>query len=186
MTRFMYLVDAVPAEDDGITADVPAGVSWCGNTDGASYVVVTDAEVDRFRLVDAAPADDPEWEPLGTYALDERRMFSGVVYRCIQAHTNTVASSTPDVVPALWTVARSDGDPWVQPTMAEDAYSIGDITFHLDGLWSSKIDANTTTPGSDDRWWEQVANLTERAQQLVTSGAPFDPTDPAVWSVGGN
>ena len=45
-----YLVDAVPAEG-GITADVPAGMSWVGNTDGVHYIVRTVTEADRFRLV---------------------------------------------------------------------------------------------------------------------------------------
>jgi len=186
--RLYYLVDAIPTDDEeGITADIPSGVSWVGNTDGLTYVVLTDTEVARFRLVEAEPADDPEWEPLTAYALDDRRMWQGIVYRCIQPHTNSNPADTPDLTPALWTVARSDGDPWVQPTMAEDAYNIGDIVFHLDVLWSSKISANTTTPGSDDRWWEQVATLTERTQQVVVNGAPFAPSDPlSVWSVGGN
>lgn len=186
MTRFLYLVDAVPAgEEPGITADVPAGVAWCGNTDGTSYVVVTDAEVDRFRLVDVVPADEPAWQAGEVYTVGDRRTYDGVVYRCIQGHTNNNPNNTPPVTPALWTVARADGDPWVQPTMAQDAYSIGAIVFHLDALWSSKIDANTTTPGSDGRWWEQVANITEQALALVQSGAPFDPDDPtSVWSVG--
>lgn len=185
MTRFLYLVDAIPADDEpGVTADVPAGVSWCGNTDGTSYVVVTDVEIDRFLLAEVAPEDDPAWQAGETYAVGDRRTYGGIVYRCIQAHTSQPGWEPP-AVPALWAVARSDGDPWVQPTMAEDAYSIGRIVVHDDALWSSKIDANTTTPGSDDRWWVQVANLTERAQQLVNNGAAFALDDPAMWSVGG-
>lgn len=180
-----YLVDAVPAEDGGITADVPAGVSWCGNTDGTSYLVRTVEPIDRPLLVDVEPADDPEWSTNEQVEVGDRRSYDGIVYRCIQAH-RTQGNWRPPNVPALWTPARADGDPWVQPTMAEDAYGIGDIVWHDGALWSSQIDANTTTPGTDDRWWVQVGNVVVSASDLIAAGGPFGERDPLErWRLGG-
>lgn len=56
--------------------------------------------------------------------------------------------------------------PWVQPTGASDAYSIGEEVTHAApafpefNLWRSNIDANTTEPGTDGvfhRWWEPIS-----------------------------
>ena len=179
-----YLVDAVPAEG-GITADVPVGMSWVGNTDGVHYIVRTVTEADRFKLVETEPADEPDWQAGVQVEVDDRRTYQGVVYRCMQAHTTQVGWEPPGT-PALWTVARADGDPWVQPTMAEDSYQTGDIVWHVEALWSSQIDANTTEPGTDERWWVQVASLTVEAAEMVSRGGPFDPSDPIVmWRIGG-
>ena len=178
-----YIVDAIPTEDDGITADVPAGTAWVGNTDGTRYIVRTATEVDRQQLSNIEPADEPDWQPDQPVEIDDRRTYQDIVYRCLQAHT-TQEGWEPPATPALWTPAQSDGDPWVQPTMAEDAYNIGDIVWHDDTLWESQIDANTTEPGTDDRWWTQIASLPIEAVAMVDRGGPFDPSDPqTIWAV---
>lgn len=46
---------------------------------------------------------------------------------------------------------------WVQPTGAQDAYDTGDRVTYQGVVYESLIDANTTIPGSDPRWWKQVA-----------------------------
>ena len=43
---------------------------------------------------------------------------------------------------------------WTMPEGAHDAPNIGDHRWHDGQVWRSLIDANTTEPGSDDRWWE--------------------------------
>ena len=87
--------------------------------------------------------------------------FEGTVYVCVQDHTRM--AFPPDQTPALFTPARSQYDAWVQPTGAQDAYDIDDFVTHpnaQDGgtvwVFRSKIPANTTEPGTDDRWWEPV------------------------------
>ena len=90
--------------------------------------------------------------------------FNGTVYICVQDHNRM--QFPPDQTPALWTPARVQAEPWVQPTGAQDAYAVGDRVTHdrpADGgaiwLFESKIPANTTEPGRDgtfDRWWEPV------------------------------
>lgn len=80
--------------------------------------------------------------------------------KCLQSH-NRMGFSIEDT-PALWLIIPTVvGYPlWVQPTGAHDAYKIGDIVHYptiSDGLWISKIDANTTIPDGDipyNRYWE--------------------------------
>lgn len=45
---------------------------------------------------------------------------------------------------------------WTQPTGAHDAWQTGEHVMHGDVEYESLIDANTTTPGTDDRWWLPV------------------------------
>lgn len=186
--RYFYEVPAVTVVEDGATvttADMPAGVSWVGNTDGTTYLVVTDVEVDRPRLFvrDEVPADP--WVAGETVTADDRRAYGGIVYRCVQGHT-TQAGWEPPNVPALWTPSREDGDPWVQPTGAQDAYPTGAVVLHGGGLWRSQIDANTTEPGTQghDRWWAPEGDVTDAARDLILGGAPFVESDPSArWSV---
>lgn len=45
---------------------------------------------------------------------------------------------------------------WRQPTGAHDAYNTGDKVTYNGERYISKIDGNTTVPGSDERYWEKV------------------------------
>lgn len=42
---------------------------------------------------------------------------------------------------------------WAQPTGAHDAYNTGDIVNYNGVLYQSRIEGNTTVPGTDDRFW---------------------------------
>lgn len=46
---------------------------------------------------------------------------------------------------------------WVQPSGVHDAYDEGDKVTHNGKRYISKINGNTTEPGSDPRWWEEVS-----------------------------
>lgn len=93
--------------------------------------------------------------------------FEGVVYVCVQSHIRT--GDDPATIPALFTPARAQASPWVQPTGAQDAYGIGDRVTHdnpNDGgaiwLYESTIVGNTTEPGRDgtfDRWWTPIERI---------------------------
>lgn len=106
----------------------------------------------------------PRWMPGTAYAagqyLTDGEDGNGdpLLYRVEQGHTSQ-ADWPPAETPALYTCLSLDsgGHPvWSPPTGAQDAYNTGDVVSHNGELWRSKIDGNTTEPGSDDRWWEKA------------------------------
>jgi hypothetical protein len=112
----------------------------------------------------------PSWRPGVVYKEGEVISHAGVLIRVVQAHTSQ-ADWNPLTTPALYAPFREPGQvtPWKQPTGAQDAYAIGDIVSHpnaQDGgavwVFSSKIAANTTEPGTDStfhRWWQPISLL---------------------------
>ena len=81
------------------------------------------------------------------------------LYKVAQAHTSA-AQWTPDANPALYTPIGLDdaGYPvWSAPTGEHDAYNIGDIVDYNGVLYESLINGNTTVPGSDERYWQEVS-----------------------------
>jgi hypothetical protein len=47
-------------------------------------------------------------------------------------------------------------DPFVQPTGAADAYSVGDRVTFEGAVWESVIDANTWSPAAYPAGWKKV------------------------------
>lgn len=97
-------------------------------------------------------SEDMIWianEPVG---VGDERIYNGVRYRAIQAHTTQV-DWRPDLTPALWEVVEdepgepSGPQPWVQPQGAHNAYQIGDRVTHNGQLWESTLNANVWEPG---------------------------------------
>ena len=95
------------------------------------------------------PAIFPEWAEDTAYAVGDRVRHGEVLYRCVQAHTSQ-AGWEPDKTPALWTRTTPEGviPEWVQPTGAQDAYSVGDRVTHNGKTWISLVDANVWEPGA--------------------------------------
>lgn len=82
------------------------------------------------------------------------------LYKVVKDHTSQ-ADWKPDAEPSLYDAfgLNEQGYPvWSPPTGAHDAYNTGDIVDYNGTLYKSKIDGNTTVPGSDDRWWEVYAD----------------------------
>lgn len=74
-------------------------------------------------------------------------------------HTSQ-ADWAPDVATSLFTPIGLDDEGhtvWSAPTGAHDAYAKGDIVNYNGVLYESQIDGNTTVPGTDDRYWTEVA-----------------------------
>ena len=98
----------------------------------------------------------PVWKTDTAYVIGDRVSYKGLLYKCVQAHTSQ-DDWTPDVAVSLW--ARTS-DPtvefpdWIQPTGAQDAYSIGDKVSHNDKHWISTADANVWEPGVYG--WDEV------------------------------
>ena len=87
------------------------------------------------------------WEPDTDYVVGDRRKFSGILWKCIQAHRSQ-DDWTPDVAVSLWVRTSADEFPeWIQPTGAHDAYRIGDKVSHNSKHWVNTVDFNTYEPG---------------------------------------
>ncbi len=120
------------------------------------------AEMERHAatLTDKAALDVPEmfprWQSSAEYVVGDRVRHGGVLYSCVQAHTSQ-SDWTPGATPALWKVTVPEGviPEWVQPTGAQDAYSIGEKVTHGGSTWVSVVDGNVWEPGVYG--WEVVA-----------------------------
>ena len=138
---------------------VPAGETWT-RADGVEFsgVMIAPAkDYDRI-MVDLAISylDDDEaesvtilfeeWEAGTAYAVDDRRKYEGLLYKCVQAHTSQLGWEPPNV-PALWTRTSTEEWPeWIQPTGAQDAYALGAKVTHNGEHWISDIAANIWEP----------------------------------------
>lgn len=118
------------------------------------------ASLDEDKALEIASVY-PAWMPGRAYAAGDYLAY-GVnsvgdpqLYKVAQAHTSQ-EDWRPDGLPALYTPVglTEDGYPvWSPPAGEHDAYNVGDVVDYNGTLYQSKIDGNTTEPGSDDRWW---------------------------------
>lgn len=96
------------------------------------------------------------WESGVDYAADERRLYNGTLYKCLQAHT-AQDDWNPADAPSLWTkVLTSDtGEilPWEQPD-STNPYMTGDKVTHNGKTWVSDVDNNVWEPGVQG--WSEV------------------------------
>ena len=101
-------------------------------------------DADALESVDIYPA----WKPDAAYAVsDDRILYDGKLYRCVQAHTSQQGWEPP-AVPALWTqVSVEEWPAWVQPTGAQDAYNLGAKVSHNGKHWISDYPSNVYEPG---------------------------------------
>ena len=109
-------------------------------------------EEDLAQIVDLWPA----WAAGVSYAVNEIVRHGGSLYKVVQAHTSQ-ADWTPDVVPALFAEIAPPGliAEWVQPTGAQDTYSLGEQVTHGGQTWESTVDNNSWEPGVYG--WVEVA-----------------------------
>lgn len=96
-----------------------------------------------------APAFFPEWNDSKSYAVDDRILYGGTLYKCLYPHMSQ-STWTPADSPSLW--VRID-DPaiewpdWIQPTGSTDAYPMGAKVSHNGKHWISILPANAYEPG---------------------------------------
>lgn len=92
-----------------------------------------------------------------TYNIGDVFKFNNKLYKVIQAHTSQ-EDWIPSELPAIYLNLLPDNiiPEWKQPTMAEDAYNIGDKVIYNGKVYESLINANTTVPGTDERWWRLI------------------------------
>ena len=104
-----------------------------------------------------------DWEVGESVNVGDIRKYSNKLYRVIQAHT-TQADWTPDILPALWNVyippITEDGEEIIpdfkQPTMAENAYNIGDKVRFEGQVYESVIDGNVWSPVDHPSSWKEI------------------------------
>lgn len=106
-----------------------------------------------------APAFFLQWSGETAYAYQQIVRHKEQLYRCI-ALDGVQPNPTwePDVAPSLWVRIADpaiEWPDWVPPQGSTDSYAMGEKVTHNGKRWISKIDANTTEPGSDPRWWEE-------------------------------
>lgn len=92
----------------------------------------------------------PRWNENGiSYAVGDRVLYNGTLYKCLQAHTSQV-TWTPTDAPSLWTKVLIP-DPeviseWEQPD-STNPYMKDDKVTHNGKTWQSDIDNNVWEPG---------------------------------------
>lgn len=148
-----------------------------------------------------------EWAPDTPYVKDDRRLYEGDLYRCIEDHVSQT-TWTPMASPSLWAkiLPGQSGDigVWEQPGPT-NPYRKGDRVTHNGKTWTSDIDGNIWEPGvygwtevdpsPEDQYPEYVVGKSyykgdkityggERYECIYTEGLPcvWSPTDyPAGW-----
>lgn len=107
------------------------------------------------------PSFFPEWSTDKSYAVDDRVLYGGTLYKCLQAHT-AQPTWTPTDAPSLWArVLIPDPEvipEWIQPD-STNPYMRGDKVTHNGKTWESVVDNNVWEP-SVYGWEEKNLNLT--------------------------
>ena len=98
----------------------------------------------------------PTWKVDVAYAIGDRVLYGGILYKVITAHTSQ-ATWTPTDAPSLFAkVLIPDADvipEWEQPD-STNAYKAGDKVTHNGKTWISTVDNNVWEP--DAYGWEEV------------------------------
>ena len=110
-----------------------------------------------------------EWIVAETVIIGTRRMYEGVEYRCIQAHT-TQSDYTPDSTPALWNEVVVAGDSWQSGT----TYELGATVTHDGATWESRRANNVWEPGANDSGWLRTEPYPSAWYYLGGEGYPVD------------
>lgn len=110
-------------------------------------IIMQAAELLPFETAIEVPEFFEKWDDDSDYEVEDRRVYNGLLYRCVQAH-HSQPDWTPDVVPALWAHASTEEWPeWIQPTGAQDAYMAGDKVIYNGVKYISDVDSNVWAPG---------------------------------------
>lgn len=144
--------------------------------------IFTDEEIKE--KIEAFPywSGDGEIHKYGEYYRYGDKLYR-VIYSVKDEEGNEVGFTTqpdwtPDIAISLYVEVLPPDviPPWRQPTGAHDAYGLGARVIYDNKIYESKIEANTTIPGSDERWWKLIEDLTP--EEPVDPENPEEPTDP--------
>lgn len=115
--------------------------------------------------INANPAAIRVWKP-GNYASNDVRLYSGIPYKCIQAHDSAeVPDWTPEAAPALWMqyhgTSKETARPWIAPTGAHDMYRSGEWMIWTDGLAYPCLYDTSYSPTDYPEAWGLGENVQE-------------------------
>ena len=105
----------------------------------------------------------PKWQAGKEYAVGDRVLYLGTLYKVLQAHTSQ-AGWEPDIAPSLFAknliVKDEEGEQvdipeWVQPD-STNPYMIGDKVIFGGKVYQSVIDNNVWSPSDYPQGWEEV------------------------------
>lgn len=102
----------------------------------------------------------PEWDPDVTYNVGDRRLYGGVLYKCLQPH-KAQSDWNPDAAPSLWAKILTDpaGEilQWEQPG-STNGYAQGDKVTHGGKTWESLVNNNVWEPGAPgtETVWKEI------------------------------
>ena len=105
----------------------------------------------------------PKWQANKKYAVGDRVLYLGVLYKVLQAHTSQEGWE-PDIAPSLFAknliVKDENGEQvdipeWVQPD-STNPYMIGDKVIFGGKVYRSVIDNNVWSPTDYPQGWEEV------------------------------
>jgi len=100
----------------------------------------------------------PSWISAKSYVKDERVIFEGTLYKCLQAHTSQ-DGWTPTAAPSLWAKVLIPDEntipQWEQPD-STNAYMKGDKIIFNDLIYESLIDNNVWSPAAYPAGWKLV------------------------------
>jgi len=103
-------------------------------------------------------ADVLDWIVGESVAIGTQRIYDGVTYSCIMAHTIDDPGWTPTAtLDVLWKVVVSENpEPTVDPWVA-GVYAIDVLVTHTGRTWKSLMNANGYEPGVIGTWRDQSA-----------------------------
>ena len=100
----------------------------------------------------------PHWDAEAAYMVDDRVVYEGVLYRCLQNHS-AQASWTPLAAASLWAkvlIPSPDVIPeWEQPD-STNAYQIGDRVMFNGKVYESTIANNVWSPAAYPGGWQEI------------------------------
>lgn len=125
----------------------------------AVALYVRAAALSRVQAISVCALYD-EWSGGGVKYKKGQWLRYGQDFAYVEQDHTSQGDWTPEEAPSLYTLFRLAPDGiriWEQPTHAENAFDTGERC-HYPGaggqVYVSKIDGNTTVPGSDNRYWD--------------------------------
>jgi hypothetical protein len=137
-------------------------------TEALNYRKALDSVISGLdgESADAVKVLYPEWQPEGHYSVGDKRLYKGVLYRCLQEH-DAQEGWNPVDAPSLWAKVLNP-DPevipvWEQPD-ATNPYMKGDKVHYPtkdDPIYESLIDNNVWSPEAYPAGWQVLLAETE-------------------------